>query len=104
MGPAPPLNLGVTPYFGSGYRVGLSASWDPIYGAAQYRVTHFRQDDCGQWTDTVTTTGTSSGSGLHTNCGAPDSCYFKQAKVEAVSDEGNVFVTETRSFCEVGHP
>ena len=104
VGPAPPLNLTVEPYYQSNYRVGLRACWDAVANAVEYEVTHFRQDACGQASVTVTTTDTCSGSGAHQNCGAPGSCYFKKATVKAVSAQGTVFVTESDSFCDPGQP
>jgi hypothetical protein len=38
------LNLQGTPYYGSGYMVGLSLRWTAVAGASRYRVTHFRRD------------------------------------------------------------
>ncbi len=96
------LHVTATPYFSSGYRVGLSAQWEAYPGAAQYRVTHFRRDDCGQASATVTTSGLSSGSGAHPNCGAPSSCYWKRATVEALSSGGAVLARGSAFFCEVG--
>lgn len=101
--PAPALELTISPYFDPGYLVGLAATWEPVAGAELYRVTHFRQDDCGSATVALTTAGLSSGSGLHRNCGAPESCYFKQATVEALDGEGTVLASAQDSFCEVGY-
>ena len=92
-------------YLASGYKVGLSATWSAIQGAAQYRVTHSRQDACGSASVVVYTTGTSSSSGLHPNCGnPPTSCYRKSATVEALSSTGAVLASELGSICELGVP
>ena len=98
------LTVTGTPYFGPNYQVGLSARWDPHPEAVKYQVTHFRQDACDSATVMVTTTGTSSGSGRHPNCGAPESCYFKQATVEALDVVVAVIVSGSASLCEVGVP
>lgn len=104
VGPPPPLNLTATAYFQSGYRVGLSGNWSAVQGAANYRVTHYRQDACGSASHTSTTTGTSSGSGAHPNCGAPSQCYYKRITVEAISAQGTSFITESADLCEIGNP
>ncbi|MCB1033517.1 MAG: fibronectin type III domain-containing protein, partial [Acidobacteria bacterium] len=104
IGQPPALNLVATPYYGANYLVGLAATWDPIPGATSYRVTHYRQNACGSATSVKTVTGTSSGSGLHSNCGAPTECYFKQATVEALDVNGSVLATEMASICEIGFP
>ena len=98
------LSVTATPYFDPGYRVGLSASWPAFPGASEYRVTHFRQDDCGFFSEVETTTSLTSTSGLHTNCGAPTSCYFKEATVEALNGSGGVMAVGSASICEIGNP
>ncbi|MCH9649438.1 MAG: hypothetical protein K0U98_14445 [Deltaproteobacteria bacterium] len=102
---APGMGLVATPYFGPNYKVGLSGTWNSVAGAIEFRVTHFRQNACGSATAVLTTTGTTTGSGLHKNCGVPPtSCYLKEVTVEALDSQGNVLLSESASICEIGFP
>ena len=98
------LGLSCTPYFASPYKVGLSASWNSVKFASQYKVTHFRQDTNGSATVVHDTTGTASGSGLHPNAGAPNNCYYKRATVLALDSEGELLAEDVCAICEVGPP
>lgn len=100
----PTLSMSVYPYYSPGYNVGLAATWGSVTDAVEYKVTHYRQNNCGSASVTTTTTGTSSGSGLHYNCGAPSSCYFKQVTVEAKDSDGDLIASAQKSLCEVGYP
>ncbi len=100
----PGLGLSCTPYFGSNYTVGLSASWNSVPGAVIYYVVHFRRDTRGSATVFTSTTGTASGSGLHQNAGAPNNCYLKTADVLAVDDDGAIIADGHCSICEIGFP
>lgn len=98
------LDVNASPYYGSNYKVGLSGEWNAISGAVEYRVTQFRQDACGSASVVNVQTGTTSGSGLHQNCGAPNSCYYRKITVEALDAQGAVITNDSDDFCEVGFP
>ena len=102
--PTGSFTVTATPYFEPGYQVGLTASWVPIPGAAEYRVVHTHLDSCGSGSVTVTTTLDSSNSGLDYNCNAPDTCMTREANVEALNAQGVVMAVGSASFCELGEP
>lgn len=96
--------LRYTPYFRSGYKVGLNALWDPIPTADHYEVTHFRMDDAG-WAvqETITTNELESSSGAHPNSwGRVGDCYKKMVLVEAIDIDGNVVGGANGIICEEG--
>ena len=97
------LEVAATPYFEPGYLVGLTASWSAFPDAVEYRVIHFREDECGVVSETVTTTELAADSGLHVNCGAPEFCSFRQVTVQALDASGAVLGSGFDSFCEVGN-
>ena len=100
------VQLSASPYYSGGYRVGLSATWGAVPGAASYRVTHCRNDFDGDvcsirvWPSSQL----SSGSGRHTNSwGHQGMCYFRSVVVEALDSSGIVMRRGERAGCWVGY-